>query len=674
MSKKCISCGLLLEDDDLYCSECGQKQEEAVAAPKKKKGKKPIIIGTAIVVAAIFLFSLLGRSSESPDDSEADSPEVSSPAENDEVDNQVSSQASVDELVACVDQAEEILTNAYTELGNAQDTEYYEGKFRDYTVLLEQMRSDLSAPQTQADAITGLDGALENAKNEYFNMIYDSQKSLSEIWTFMADYFDLGEAGLFYRPQPEEFTSIGEYNTALDAWYQETKAGYDAITSCPPCLESQWKLYGHTLDLNSSICKKLYLAEQYNDALRRQSALNMSERYDTSDELQYGELLNSLQGEVEHSDYQRELAASLAEEIHTYAGLTEEERNGYEFEYVRTNHILLDYDTVDTIYPSLYNSYDAFLVVKTGCVSGTRTILVEAEIPGFTQNYKETFILDSAYKAIYIKPPALTGDLNLSASKSAQMKVTISDKDGALIEAKTFPVTIKSKYDFEWYSDEYGLATKDNILCFLTPEATCISQLKRKAIDEISSMTNGQMESFVGYQNTKWNNHFVGTYLQAAGIMRALNKSGVRYNMDPFSISGSNQHILFPEDVLQQQSGLCIETSLVVASALQSAGMHVFLVFPPGHAQVAVEIWNGRGNDTAGTGQYFLIETTALSDDRNNPDIFIENANELLKDNALNTSSITYYNREGWKNYLAEDTYIVDCDDLGVLGMTPFAN
>ena len=31
-------------------------------------------------------------------------------------------------------------------------------------------------------------------------------------------------------------------------------------------------------------------------------------------------------------------------------------------------------------------------------------------------------------------------------------------------------------------------------------------------------------------------------------------------------------------------------------------------------------------------------------------------------------------NSKGWQNYLTEDTYIIDCDDLGVLGMTPFAN
>ena len=60
-------------------------------------------------------------------------------------------------------------------------------------------------------------------------------------------------------------------------------------------------------------------------------------------------------------------------------------------------------------------------------------------------------------------------------------------------------------------------------------------------------MTGGQMNSFVGYQNNAWNNHYVGTYLQAAGLMRAMYEMGVRYNMDPFSLSGSNQHILLPD-------------------------------------------------------------------------------------------------------------------------------
>ena len=38
--------------------------------------------------------------------------------------------------------------------------------------------------------------------------------------------------------------------------------------------------------------------------------------------------------------------------------------------------------------------------------------------------------------------------------------------------------------------------------------------------------------------------------------MSALRSMGVRYNMDPFSLGGSDQHILLPEDVIEQRSGL----------------------------------------------------------------------------------------------------------------------
>lgn len=112
-----------------------------------------------------------------------------------------------------------------------------------------------------------------------------------------------------------------------------------------------------------------------------------------------------------------------------------------------------------------------------------------------------------------------------------------------------------------------------------------------------------------------------------------------------------------------------------MASALQSAGMHAFIVLPPGHAQVAVEIWNGKGEDTSGTGQYFLIETTALSDNWNNQNVFIDDANALLDGKALNSSPIKYMNADEWHEYLfVKGTYVIDCDDSRVLGLTPFTN
>lgn len=689
----CKKCGKQLKDGALFCTACGQRtgnqmyNTEAPVQPNvypvypvnpagntisektaKKKPVVPIVVSivSAIIIIGIGCFFWFRPQLSNDVDTGA---EVSSLSDRGESDVSTSSQTSVEELLGYIDQAQNLMSKTIDDVDALTDGEDWSEMFRKQIDVLEKALSDLSDLQKQADMVSGIDANLENAKKEYFSMASDSLKAYGKTWNFFTDFYDLA-IFLDSRPVMEEYSFLEDYYNDLNAWSESAKEGYAAIDSCPPSLESAWKQLEDIIELNDSIVLKLFFAEQYNDWLRYYSAQNMSNRYDTVLGLQIDELMNGIESEADFFGKQMELSFRLAEEMHVYAELEEEKRSGYEFEFARAGEVNLDYDAVDTIYPSLYNTYDAFLIIKTGCISGVKTIVVEAEIPGFTQNFKESFTLDSAYRTIYIKPPALAGNLDLSSAKDAQINITVTEQDGTLIEAKTFPLTIKSKYDFEWYTDEYGVATQDNILCFLTPESAAISVLKRQAIEEISDITGGQMEYFAGYQESTWNN-YVTTYLQVAGIMRAMYEMGVRYNMDPFSISGSNQHILLPEEVLEQKSGLCVETSLVVASALQSAGMHAFLIFPPGHAQVAVEVWN----DGEGVGEYFLIETTALTGNSNNQDIFIENANALLNYEVLGTGPIIYYNQDEWYAYLAENVeYIIDCDDSSVLGLTPFAN
>ena len=149
--------------------------------------------------------------------------------------------------------------------------------------------------------------------------------------------------------------------------------------------------------------------------------------------------------------------------------------------------------------------------------------------------------------------------------------------------------------------------------------------------------------------------------------MIAMSDTGVRYNMNPFSIDGADQHIMFPTQVLENKSGLCIETSLVIASALLSANMHTYLVFPTGHAQVAVETWEGSG-------EYFLIETTDIPCSWED---FEDYAVELAYNNYDNSieSPIVYMNSKEWNNYINKnDVYLVDCSDGKLLGLTPFSH
>lgn len=690
----CPKCGKEIPNQATFCPKCGAAISGAAKSaasgtpspaprgqattavkekpPKKKRGKKVLIAAVLIVAAVLLLPKMFGTPDESP-------PEKNIPAQEDTT---APAPDQIVELLAIIDEVEtsrEKTLDAWaaaeekfredTGGGENNDEASYADIFREEAQILSDFLAELEGQRERADAVNGLEANLTGARDEYFNMLHDSLTALIEIYTFMANYLDFYDEIIYARPLEVDYDEPSDYSQALNTWLAQVRESYAAI-SYPSSVKSEWEQYGAILEYNASIAQKLELSVQRNDVLRMLSAAYLSNRYDSAENNQYEKLLSCLEAESDHAINQWQIVSHLAEEMRAYVEMTLDERETYEFQYIRTGKILLKYDVVDTIYPSLYNTYDAFAIFKTGCISGTRSIVVEAEIEGFTQQYRESFNLDSSYKAIYIKPPALTGELDLTAAKPAQLKITVSEKDGTLIEAKTFDITLKSKYDFEWYSNEYGNATQDNILCFLTPEADAIAKLKRAAIDEISGMTNNTVQSFVGYQPI-FSSNYATTYIQVAGLMRALYEElGVRYNMNPFSISGSNQHIQLPEDVIANRSGLCIETSLVIASALQSANMHAFLVFPPGHAQVAVEVWNSG----TGAGEYYLIETTAL-DGNNSREYFIKQGNDILKENTLPSGIITYYSPDGWADYLENNVeYIVDCNDAQLLGMTPFAH
>ena len=680
----CPKCGKEIPSQATFCSKCGTsisgtarsavpeepplsaREQSAKAGkekrPKKKRGKKVLTTAVLIVAAIVLLPVLFG----SPDDISSSQGDTAGSVSDSET-----------ELLAIMDNThifyEETIIKAVDEYledseGSSDYLEHQEQILQACHDFLEELENLCQ----QAEALSGLDAKLETVRDEYFNMLRDSATACAEAERFLIDFYDLDTNVISYTPKWSDYGMPSEYAEAVSAWVQEAKTACESI-SCPSNVEFEWERYKSNLMYSEDIAEKMAMSnpdDQTIDWLRFLSARAMMGRSYNTDGVRFDKFKESIANVVNHAAYQESYALALSEEARSYVEMTPEEKEEYIFENICIGDIILDYDVLDTIYPSLYETYDAFAIIKTGCISGSKSIVVEAEIEGFTQKYIETFDLDAAYRAIYIKPPALTGELNLNTTKSAQLKITISEKDGTLIEAKSFPITLKSKYDFEWYSSDYGISTKDNILCFLTPEAEAIVKLKRAAVDEIAAMTGDAVQSFVGYQSI-FSSNYATTYIQVAGLMRALyDEMGVRYNMNPYSISGSDQHIQLPEDVIKNQSGLCVETSLVIASALQSANMHAFLVFPPGHAQVAVEVWN-RGE---GFMEYFLIETTVL-DSNNNRQFFVDQANAILHENRAPSGIITYMNSDEWYDYLNDEVeYIVDCNDAQLLGMTPFAN
>jgi hypothetical protein len=62
----------------------------------------------------------------------------------------------------------------------------------------------------------------------------------------------------------------------------------------------------------------------------------------------------------------------------------------------------------------------------------------------------------------------------------------------------------------------------------------------------------------------------------------------------PYAGPGDNsvalQYIKLPFEVMQQQSGMCIELTALLASAVEAIGLHAEIVIIPGHAFLGVAV------------------------------------------------------------------------------------
>lgn len=295
------------------------------------------------------------------------------------------------------------------------------------------------------------------------------------------------------------------------------------------------------------------------------------------------------------------------------------------------------YDAPKTIRPSLYQSTD-YIVYFKGSSEEDKELLLTVEVPGFTQKYEQKITLKPQELKMKIRPPLIEGVLKtLNISKEAQIKVTLQDvaTQKYLIQDSK-PVTLLSKYDMKWGSDDGKESYYQNICAWVTPESPKIKELLRNSINQLSVWSNGSINAIVGYQRMGNLQAHEISYYQAAAIYETMRKYyKVRYNATPITTSGNEAHqrVALPEDVINQKSGLCIETAVTMAAAIEATGMHAMILILPGHAQVAFESW-------ANSGEYYLIETTALTE----PD----------------WNRIIYYLDKGqWNNYMAQNQVTV---------------
>ena len=504
-----------------------------------------------------------------------------------------------------------------------------------------------------------------SATSDYIGMLSSCLQDLDAVMQF---YLDQDRA---MRPikDAESSEDDSDYLAVIENLYDavdETVTNMNEIETCPDYMKESFAIYIRKISIYQNMLDSLYLGYYFGDPLRLSSSMQLFDRSIIEESKYSIEIFHLVKLQFEKvSDRLSDTISNLHDEIETACkslDKAKEKLPKVSFSYQKNDpDIIVSFEAVDKIFPSLYNSMDSVINFTASTNYGNVNALIKVEIPGLTQVYEQKVEFTHLVSKFLIKPALLTKDLDLSSARETQIIFSVVNEDnGKTIIQESHPVNVQSVYDFALTDDEFGVVSRDNVLSWLTPESEGILELRRNAVTWLEESTDGKANALVGYQDYGlFEDVESNTVLQIVAIQAAISETGVRYNNGAFSLtSETNQRVLLPDAVLESKSGICIETAILFASAIQSAGMHPMIIFLPGHAQVAVETWEGSG-------QYFLVETTLL------PFTGTDEENSLL---------VTYLTNEEWMSYLEDPygdgsggCYVVDCDLVLTLGMQGIA-
>ncbi len=170
--------------------------------------------------------------------------------------------------------------------------------------------------------------------------------------------------------------------------------------------------------------------------------------------------------------------------------------------------------------------------------------------------------------------------------------------------------------------DEWpGVGVRPEMLAaFVTPNAPQLSQVKMNAAAILEKLTGSA--ALDEYQTQDPNR----ARAQVAAVYEALRGEGLVYAAPPASYEKTGQRVRLVDRVLDEKLGTCMDLSLLMASVLESCGLHPLLVLQKEHMFVGCWLvdqyaaysvsddWSFLSKATAnGVSQMVLLEATALA-------------------------------------------------------------
>lgn len=297
-------------------------------------------------------------------------------------------------------------------------------------------------------------------------------------------------------------------------------------------------------------------------------------------------------------------------------------------------------DIYSAFYPSyLANAVPLFRIQYSS--SSPIALVISVSIAGLSQVQLQTVNASSTLQSVSISPPLVSQEFRkLTYEFRTSLHVQVTDTSKHLYYLEDVPLLLHSRWLMQWVA-----ANRLKIGAWVTPNDPAIGALVLKAARHLALEPPPVPDAMVGYSKASPKE----VIAQVDAIYDALRVDyGIRYVQASVPYSGpggttvATENIKLPAEVLQQRSGMCIELTLLLASAAERIGLHTEIIIVQGHAFLGVavtpddtrfEYWDAvqMNNNVVGdsanvaTDEYYaqnlkqqtIVDTIRVSDARN---------------------------------------------------------
>jgi len=241
-----------------------------------------------------------------------------------------------------------------------------------------------------------------------------------------------------------------------------------------------------------------------------------------------------------------------------------------------------------------------------------QTVIVESEIPGYTEKSVNTVVVPAHANITVGQTPTLRTSAIPLEKTTASLHYKVALADGTRIDEQSQNVNIYPKDTMVWGFDEDGewIDMTAYVAAWVTPHEPAIDTLVRTAAEYHPD------KSMTGYQcgesctDAEW---VADSNAQVKAIYTALKEDyQITYINSPTAFGKGNenpQRIRLPKESLSSKSANCIDGAVLYASAIESIGMHPYIITTPSHAFTC---YDSKPDDS---GQLICLETTMTSGD-----------------------------------------------------------